>query len=178
MKDKVVYIIASVCPPQRTVRMLSFRLILTALLSASILNGFALADERFGLYRMLLSEERSMLEAVRRLSVNELLTFHNETIRAAGDGKLFNRTSAPGCANAYIHLALAALAYAVAIEPERAQPIKSPSENAAWGDQIWGDYLGYMASCENALDIAPLPQRLSRPSELLRRVLPPISKQN
>lgn len=177
MKDKLVYIIASVCAPQRTVRVQSFRLILATLLNASILNGFALADEQFGLYRTLLSEERSMLEAVRRLSVNELLTFHNETIRAAGDGKLFNRTSPPACANAYIHLALAALAYAVAIEPERSHPAKSPGENAASADQIWAGYSGYMASCESALDIAPLPQRLSRPSELLRRVLPPISKQ-
>ena len=138
------------------------------MLGGGTMIGRAAADDEISFYRMLLSEERSVLEAVRGRSVKDLLKIHNEAMRLAGGDDVQNYKAAAGCFNAYIHLSIAALGYVAAIEPERSQPIKSTEENAAWGDRIWAEYLGYLANCEKALGVVSPPDKISRPSEFLR----------
>lgn len=139
--------------------------------------GIASADDRHSFYRMLLSIERSALEAVRKHSVDELLTIHNDAMSfAASDGRRLWKPE-PICVNAYIQLSVAVLAYASAIEPTRSQPVRSASENAAWGDEIWTQYLNEITDCEKSIGIESPANRTPRPSALLSKLLPTLPDQ-
>lgn len=126
---------------------------------------------------MLLSIERAALEAVRKQSVNELLTIHNDAMSFVDSDGRRRWKPEPVCVNAYIQLSVAVLGYASAIEPTRSQPVRSASENAAWGDKIWTQYLHEITDCEKAIGIESRANRTPRPSELLAKLLPTLPGQ-
>jgi hypothetical protein len=156
------------------VRMTRLFFCLMILSGVDQLVGSASADDQLGFYRMLLSTEQNALDAVRRHSANDLLTIHNDAMYyTVGEGEGRWKLG-PFCGRAYVHLSIAVLGYASAIDPTRSGPLKSAAEHAGWGDKVWREYLEYIAECEKAIGVSNPPVRISHPSVLLQRLLPPL----
>jgi len=148
-------------------------LCLLILLSIGNFAEHARADNRQSLYRIMLSEEQSALEAIRRRSVSDLVAFHNDAMSM----RLWSLDSAPYCLAAYMRLSVAVLGYVSAIDPARSEPTRPSSEYASMGDRWWAEYIDLKVACEKAMGIDATKNIVTRPSELLRRILPELPEQ-
>jgi hypothetical protein len=153
--------------------MTRFGLYLMVLVSVGFHVGRGWADDRSSFYRMLLSEEQSALEAISHLSVGDLLAIHDNAM----SDRVWSLKREPACFAAYTRLSLAALGYASAIDPTRSQPIRSLLEHASMADKRWAEYLDLKANCRKALGFDAGDASGVRPSQLLRRALPPLPEQ-